>query len=216
MKKSRQAAHAAVLKMLSVIVATAMISLVAGSHAASAAPVAERGGGSPVVASSDQGSMKAPVVYQSEDGWFRGRFVPTSFALVGDQVVATGTVQGLLHKKGERTQHVSEEVSMPVQLSGDSGMAGQARSAGLSVAVAAATCDILNLVLGPLDLNLLGLEIHLDTVVLDIIANPAGGLLGQLLCAVANLLNGGPLGGLLAQLTALLEDILAVLNTGAA
>ena len=51
--------------------------------------------------------------------------------------------------------------------------------------------------LGPLDLNLLGLEIHLDTVVLDIIANPAGGLLGELLCAVANLLDGGPLGGLL-------------------
>ena len=45
--------------------------------------------------------------------------------------------------------------------------------------VSAASCDILNLVLGPLDLNLLGLEVHLKQVVLDIIGHerrrqPAG------------------------------------------
>ena len=50
---------------------------------------------------------------------------------------------------------------------------------------------MLNLVLGPLDLNLLGLEVHLDKVVLDIIAvTGAGNLLGNLLCAVAGLLDG--------------------------
>jgi hypothetical protein len=52
---------------------------------------------------------------------------------------------------------------------------------------------ILNLVFGPLDLNLLGLQVHLDRVVLNITAQPgAGNLLGNLLCAVAGLLNGGP------------------------
>jgi hypothetical protein len=49
----------------------------------------------------------------------------------------------------------------------------------------------LNLVLGPLDLNLLGLEVHLNRVVLDIVARTgAGNLLGNLLCAVAGLLDG--------------------------
>jgi hypothetical protein len=159
--------------------------------------------------------MKAPVVARTDDGWFRGRFVPSGFEVVGDQVLAHGSVTGLVHKKGEGTTKVSEEVTLPVLPSGDTGTAGQAVSrGGLAVAAAAATCDVLNLVLGPLDLNLLGLEIHLDTVVLDIVANPAGGLLGELLCAVANLLSEGPREDLLARLTGLLEQILGVLQTG--
>jgi hypothetical protein len=49
-------------------------------------------------------------------------------------------------------------------------------------------CPILDLTLGPLDLNLLGLMVHLDTVHLVITADSEGGLLGQLL---AGLLCGG-------------------------
>ena len=49
-------------------------------------------------------------------------------------------------------------------------------------------CEILDLVLGPLDLNLLGLMIHLDRVHLRITADPNGGILGSLLCSLA----GGP------------------------
>ena len=75
-----------------------------------------------------------------------------------------------------------------------------------------ATCDILHLVLGPLDLNLLGLNVHLDQVVLDITATPGGGnLLGNLLCSIAGLLDGG-LGGTLGQLTGLLNQLLAILG----
>lgn len=56
---------------------------------------------------------------------------------------------------------------------------------------ATGSCTILHLTLGPLDLNLLGLMVHLNQVVLDIIAQSGpGNLLGNLLCAVANLLNG--------------------------
>ena len=52
-------------------------------------------------------------------------------------------------------------------------------------ALRGASCDILNLVLGPLDLDLLGLQVHLDRVVLNIIgATGTGNLLGNLLCAV--------------------------------
>jgi hypothetical protein len=63
------------------------------------------------------------------------------------------------------------------------------------------TCPVLNLVLAPLDLNLLGLTVHLDQVVLDVAAVAgAGALLGNLLCAVTNLLSGGILGAVLSQL----------------
>jgi hypothetical protein len=83
-------------------------------------------------------------------------------------------------------------------------------SGAAAAGVTAASCDILNLVLGPLDLNLLGLEVHLNQVVLDIVGTTgAGQLLGNLLCAVAGLLDGG---GALGQISALLDQILAILN----
>jgi len=57
------------------------------------------------------------------------------------------------------------------------------------VAAISGTCDILHLELGPLDLDLLGLVVHLDKVVLDIDANAGGGILGDLLCGIAGLLD---------------------------
>ena len=51
-------------------------------------------------------------------------------------------------------------------------------------------CDILNLTLAPLRLELLGLIIELDRVVLTIKADSNGGLLGSLLCGLA----GPPIG----------------------
>jgi len=81
-----------------------------------------------------------------------------------------------------------------------------------SSALQAATCEVLSLSLGPLDLNLLGLRVELDDcsggpVTLDITADPAGGLLGSLLCSLANLLNGGgatAIAGVLRQIAALI------------
>ncbi len=56
-----------------------------------------------------------------------------------------------------------------------------------------AGCQVLHLVLGPLDLNLLGLHIVLQQVTLDIVAVPGpGNLLGNLLCALVNILNPRP------------------------
>ena len=72
-------------------------------------------------------------------------------------------------------------------------------------------CSILNLDLGPLDLNLLGLVVNLAPVSLDVTAVPgAGNLLGNLLCAVAGLLDGGPAGalnGVVALLNRLLTGL---------
>jgi len=48
-----------------------------------------------------------------------------------------------------------------------------------------AICNVLDLTLGPLDLNLLGLMVHLDTVHLVITADSNGGILGSLLCSLA-------------------------------
>jgi hypothetical protein len=59
-----------------------------------------------------------------------------------------------------------------------------------AVTPAAASCPILSLTLGPLHLDLLGLVVDLNQVVLNITAQPGpGNLLGNLLCAVAHLLD---------------------------
>jgi hypothetical protein len=82
-----------------------------------------------------------------------------------------------------------------------------ARTVSIPVAlVNPATCDILHLELGPLDLDLLGLVVHLDKIVLDIDAQSGpGNLLGNLLCSVAGLLdNPGGLARLLNQILQIL------------
>ncbi|MEU4393228.1 hypothetical protein [Kribbella sp. NPDC023855] len=76
-------------------------------------------------------------------------------------------------------------------------------------------CPILHLELGPLDLNLLGLHVHLNEVVLDITAIPGpGNLLGNLLCAIAGLLDGVDLGSVLGDLLQNLIDALIRLLEG--
>ena len=59
-------------------------------------------------------------------------------------------------------------------------------------------CPILDLTLGPLDLNLLGLLVHLDETHLTITADSNGGLLGSLLCGLSG---SSPVGVQAAKLT---------------
>jgi hypothetical protein len=82
----------------------------------------------------------------------------------------------------------------------------------------AATCSVLSLAVGPLNLNLLGLEVNLDDcnngpVTVDITAIPGGGLLGDLLCSLSDLLSGPapPLAiqTLLWQITRIIGGLLA-------
>jgi len=75
-------------------------------------------------------------------------------------------------------------------------------------------CPILNLDLAPLDLRLLGLHVTLSEVLLvvEAIGGP-GNLLGNLLCAIAGLLDpGGIVTGLLGQISNLLNQILGILG----
>jgi hypothetical protein len=148
-------------------------------------------------------------------GTLTGTFTPTSFARNGDTLEATGALAGTLTDSagtvlGSQTQTVTLPVS---SVDGTSAAPGAAPKA----AAAAVGCGILDLILGPLHLDLLGLVVDLNQVILTITAVPGvGNLLGNLLCALAGLLDGTGLGGLLDQLVALLNQILGALNTGGA
>jgi hypothetical protein len=120
---------------------------------------------------------------------FVGSLTVTGFNIVNNAIVATGNLVGSVYKGGNLIGTVNQTVQIPVgSLNG--------------------TCTVLTLTLGPLDLNLLGLQVHLNQVVLTITANPAEGILGQLLCSLAGGLN---LGGTLQQIVGLLNQILAAL-----
>jgi hypothetical protein len=67
----------------------------------------------------------------------------------------------------------------------DDGVAGFQLQVAPGLAQAGQVCTILDLTLGPIDLNLLGLMIHLDRVHLRITAVRGGGILGDLLCGLA-------------------------------
>jgi hypothetical protein len=85
----------------------------------------------------------------------------------------------------------------------------QAFTAPITLQQQGRRCRILHLDLGPLFLDVLGLEITLSRVVLDVtaVAGP-GNLLGNLLCALAGLLDQNPLA---AGIQALIDRINAIL-----
>lgn len=147
---------------------------------------------------SQAGGLTVPVTGTFTDalggtGRFVGTFNVQRFAVDGNQITAVGTLTGTL------TNSVGTVLGTIVRTI----------SIILNAAATQASCEILHLELGPLDLNLLGLVVHLDRIVLDISAQPGpGNLLGNLLCAIANLLNNG---GLLQQIVNLLNQILAQL-----
>jgi hypothetical protein len=99
------------------------------------------------------------------------------------------------------------------------GFGGRAlSSSAVQPAQTTAGCQVLDLVLGPLHLDLLGLVVDLNQVHLNITAQPGNGnLLGNLVCAIANLLNGsgggtaGAAATLVNSLATMLNNLLAML-----
>jgi hypothetical protein len=74
----------------------------------------------------------------------------------------------------------------------------------------APSCAILSLVLGPLHLDVLGLVIDLNRVVLNIVGQTgAGNLLGNLLCALTGILDGG---FILTRFLSVVTELLAAIN----
>lgn len=121
-------------------------------------------------------------------------FTVQNFAASGNKLVAQGVLNGTITSAtGTVTPVTNQAVTLPV--------------AGIS-----ASCPILSLTLGPLHLDLLGLVIDLNQVVLNITAISGNGkLLGNLLCDIANLLNGTNLSNILNTLVTDLNLILSKL-----
>ena len=146
------------------------------------------------------GSYSVPVTVTSKGVNYPGTFTIKKFDVINNQLNAIGTLTTALPGTSGMTNAVTS-IAVPVTTN--------VPSASTAAAAAPTSCPILHLVLGPLNLNLLGLQVTLNQVVLDINAIPGpGNLLGNLLCDIANLLNGG---GALHALVNTLNQLLASL-----
>ncbi|HEX4718708.1 MAG TPA: hypothetical protein VH300_09280 [Thermoleophilaceae bacterium] len=152
---------------------------------------------------------KMPITGVAKNGkQFKGSYGIYRFVVKNGKVWSVGTLSGRL--KG---RHVTRgNVMMPATLN-DNSTTGTAQ--------AAQTCTVLHLVLGPINLNLLGLHVTLggglqanQPIVLDITAEQGGGLLGDLLCGLTNSLSGqlSQLSGQLQQLATTLNGLIALLG----
>jgi len=149
----------------------------------------------------------------ADGGTFKGNVTITEMGY--DQVkglTVSGQLKGTATGADGRSRKVNQKFAdVEATLNETSSAAGARRTPGVAAVVAQQTsCDILFLDLGPLSLDLLGLTVDLSQIVLDINAVPgAGNLLGNLLCAVAGLLDPG---GLLGDLIGALQSLLFILN----
>ena len=151
--------------------------------------------------------MTMPVQGMSKNGkQFNGTYGIYNFVVKNGKVWSVGTLKGKI-----KNRHVTRgNVMMPATLTGADG------------AQTSADCTVLHLVLGPVNLNLLGLKVTLgggaqmnQPIVLDITAQQGGGLLGDLLCGITNALNPnvlGQLGTQLQQLASTLNSIVSLLG----
>jgi hypothetical protein len=138
-------------------------------------------------APSDSPLTAIPVTGTLSDGSdFTGTLTITEVAAEGGRLLGSGTLVGTAD-------------GAPVEQS------VERQDLGIS---APGSCEILDLDLGPLHLDLLGLVVDLAPIHLDITALTGDArLVGNLLCAIAGLLDG-PDGGLLATLLSQLNGLL--------
>jgi hypothetical protein len=134
----------------------------------------------------------------------------------GDGTVTAGTLtlDRFTTQAGELAANVTVTATCAVETA--TGTVTQTRTRQLTVPIdlggfaGPGSCEILDLVLGPLDLDLLGLVVHLDQVHLNITAEQGpGNLLGNLLCALAGALDANAPAN---QIANLLNQILAILQ----
>lgn len=191
-------------RLLAAAVTIAMVGLVGGAGA---------GPASAQKLSNEFGTLKVGKVTgeASNGATFTGRYQIRRFVTADNgRTKALGTLTGKITQRNGEAQRVTKDrVRMVVA----DGTVSAAPAQQGQVGTQQEACDILNLTLGPLDLNLLGLRVQLNQVQLDITAVPgAGNLLGNLLCAVAGLLDSPQLPDLGEVLTNLLNAILGLLR----
>lgn len=117
---------------------------------------------------------------------FNGFFSIEKFIVRRGAIRAVGTLVGTItDASGADLGDIDKRISIPVT----SIYSGNHKPR--------ANCPVLHLTLGPVDLNLLGLKVHLDQIILNIDAESGpGNLLGNLLCQIAGILDrpNNPLG----------------------
>jgi hypothetical protein len=178
-------------------------------------------------------SLTLPVAGTFQGGGeFKGTISISRFAQDGNRIVAVGIISGAL-SRGSRTLGtvVAGERAWPVTLrsdghvvltSGPASRNGQLvravwspqRAAGRYLLVQAETCPVLNVALGPLNVDLMGFQVALGAVTLDL-TGVMGTPLGDLVCQVEALIgNVAGLVGLLNSILGLLTGLLGGLTGG--
>jgi hypothetical protein len=168
------------LRLAGAVFATALVGLLAFASAGVAAPP-----------SSSSTLVSVPVSAADPTGTFAGTLNITNFVAQNGQVSAVGTLVGTVTNlvTGAVTT-ISQSVTAPLQ-------------------AATGSCSILHLDLGPIDLNVLGLQLTTNEIVIDLSAQPGpGALLGNLLCGITNALNSGASATAIANL---LNNVLGLL-----
>src|SRR6478752_6578051 len=139
---------------------------------------------------------------------------PTTAPVTGTLADATGAVTGTFDVQNVLVQNgtlqaVGTFTGTVTDAAGHSTQGTQQAAIPVDLAQTNGSCQILDLVLGPLDLDLLGLHVHLNITA----QSGPGELVGNLLCAIAGLLDGGlPLNTVLGQIAALLNQLLGILG----
>ncbi len=139
-------------------------------------------------------------------GTFNGQFTLEKLEMHQGQLVAKGRLTGQI-QDSDGTRNIDgngKDVRLPLGF--------EAPTTGPTAAAPSAptSCQILDLVINPISLDLLGLVVTLDRVHLNITAVPGmGNLLGNLLCSLAGLLDqGSPLSNLINAIIDFLNAIL--------
>jgi hypothetical protein len=115
----------------------------------------------------------------------RGGVLGSLFCSLSRAKVSLGTTAKKLTKAAQRSGLATKGVHMAVPLYKSTTSGGKTTLSLSRTSAPLAICPVLDLTLGPLDLNLLGLMVHLNQVHLTITADSTGGVLGNLLCSLA-------------------------------
>src|SRR6266516_6310448 len=146
-------------RTLALLLGVIMLSLMPLSFSADARNAGPLAGpqGNALLLAPVAGGVAVPVTgTTSRGGKFTGTFNIKQFSVVNNQIVAIGTLTGTIQKAvGNVVGTVLKTNSLIVTFHG-------------------ASCDILHLELGPLDVDLLCLSVHLDKSVLASDAEPSG------------------------------------------
>jgi hypothetical protein len=122
-------------------------------------------------------------------GTFAGTLTIERFASRDRQLVALGKVQGTLTDAAGATRSVTDQpVALPVTNVAVSGGAQSQADGPITTQQTEQDCQLVHLEFGGITLDVLGVQVSLSPIVLDI---GLGGLLGGILCGLLGALGGG-------------------------